>query len=135
MNIDFTQEQKKLIGEKLAQCVRYLKTEVQPHLTRQDNLSIGVGEGLELKLTCKEMYVEKASVFNMGIDLTRRQTFLLEKPQNRKGAKKYLCDAAPDLAFEFLQNWESAKKELETEVDAKKEEVAELNSFIDNFEA
>ena len=135
MNIEFSQEQKEAIAEKMELCASFLKTDIQPYLTSNDNLVVDMGEFIELCVTKNSMYVKQTRVLDLRFfEVPLNKVFYLEK--NRKSVKKskhYICFAAPALAVEFLQQWEKTKNFLQEKVDKKNEEVKKLDSFIDNF--
>lgn len=131
MNIEISQEQKESLAKKISLCVDFLKSVVQPHLTSKDNVTVSMGSVLDLCLTSKEIYVKQTRIYNLVVEFPVRTLYYLE--QDKKTAKKYICEAAPELAIEFLKNWDIAKEKLMKEVNAKKEEVNKLNNIIDNF--
>lgn len=131
MNVEISKEQKEALAEKVSLCVEFLKREIQPHLTSKDNIEISMGDILDLCLTSKEIYVRSTRMFYVGIDIPVRKVLYLEK--DRKTAKKYLCDVYPELAVDFLKNWDKAKEQLLRDVADKEKRVNEFNSFVDNF--
>lgn len=134
MVIEFSNEQKANLAAKVALCVEFLKQEVQPHLISTDKVSVSVGPNLELIITSKELYVKEARVVLLVLfEPTFTRTIYLEKYEKTK-KKKFICDDFPELAVEFLKNWEKAKAYLMKEVAKKVKKVDELNSFIDGFQ-
>lgn len=132
MRVEISQEQKESLAGKIDLCVEFLKSTIQPHLTSKDNISVSMGPVLDLYLTRNSLYVKQTRFYNFGFDFPVSTVFYLER--DKKTARKYICEAAPDLAVEFLKNWDKAKSQLMNEVNEKNEEVDKLNSFIDNFE-
>lgn len=133
MKVEISKEQKEALGKKIALCVDFLKKEVQPHLIPSDKIEIGMGDVLDLYITSKSIYVTKTRVINLFIiDFPIRRTLFLEK-NDRKQAKKYICDVFPELAVDFLKNWEKAKIKLMKDVFDKTEEIKKLDQFVDSF--
>ena len=91
-----------------------------------------MGDALDLHITSSRIFVTEAKAVIPGIDFYSKRTLHLENP-GRKNAKKYICEAAPELAVEFLKNWEKAKVALVAQVAAKTKQVDELNRFVDDF--
>lgn len=131
MKMEISQAQKDSMGQKLGLCVEFLKREIQPHLIDNDIVTVSMGELMDLCLTRNDIYVKLTRWVSFGVDVPLSKRLYLEK--SRKNAKKYICDAEPDLAVEFLQRWSSAKESLLKEVNAKNDEVNKLNNIIDGF--
>lgn len=132
MNVEITSEQKKIISDKIAMCVDFLKSIVQPHIIKDDKVVVRLDENLDLVVTPEEIYVRETRIISFIIEIERYCSYNLEKSNNKK-SKKYICDTNPDLAVVFLQNWEKAKNALLDEVDTKNQQIDVLDDFINNF--
>ena len=134
MNIDITKNQQEIIAANVDLCMNFIKNDIQPHLTSSDRISVDVCDDLLLCLTNNSAHIVKTVTHTLFLDFSfkTKQTFILEKGTSKK-EKKYLCEKSPELAYEFLQNWQSVKEDLLAEVNTKKEEVGELNDFIGSF--
>lgn len=131
MKVEISKAQKEVLGEKIWLCVEFIKREIQPHLISNDKLVVSMGEELDLHITSKQLYVKYTRLLNLGVAIPISKVLLLER--DRKNTKKYICDAEPELAVAFLQQWENAKSYLLHEVYDKNQAVDKLNNFIDNF--
>lgn len=132
MKIEISKEQKEALGEKIGLCVAFLKNEVQPHIVKSDSLEVAMGDVLDLHITSSKIYVTEAKTIIPGIDFYTKRTLLLEN-LGRKESKKYICEVAPELAVEFLKNWEKAKSFLSSQVSDKKKQVDKLDQFVNDF--
>lgn len=133
MKVEISKEQKEALGQKIAMCVDFLKSEVQVHMVKSDTIIVSMGDFLDLYISCNKIYVTETKVLNLGFDFYRKRTYYLEKLDPKK-AKRYICDAAPELAVDFLKNWEPAKNALIAQVSDKKKKVNALNEFVDGFQ-
>lgn len=135
MKIEISKEQKNNIAEKMTLCVDFLQNDVQPHLTSKDKVIVPVDNTLELHITHKTLFIKQYSVLRAGpLEVPCQHTYTLEKELNKaKQDKRYICEARPEAAIEFLKNWDSVKNTLMRDVAAKIKKVDEINSFIDNF--
>lgn len=133
MKVEISKEQKEALGKKIDLCVDFLKKEVQPHVVKSDILEVFVQEELFLFVTSSKIYATASVPVIPGVDLCLKKVLLLENP-GRKQAKKYICEANPELAVVFLKNWERVKSQLIAQVAEKTKKVDELNQFVDNFE-
>ncbi len=133
MVVEISKEQKEMLSKKLSLCVDFIKNEVQPHMVANDKISFAVGSTLELVITSKEMYLKNSKVISLVLwEPELAKVYYLEKQEKSK-KKKYVCDVFPELAVEFLKNWEKAKEFLLNEVSSKKTKEENLNSFINDF--
>lgn len=132
MKVEISRAQKEALGEKIALCVDFLKTEVQPHLVKSDKLTIPMSDILDLCITSKDIYVVRTRVISFFIEFCFKTTLQLEK-QPRNKAKKYICEKCPELAVEFLKYWDKAKSALVDDVIAKEKQVQALDSIIRGF--
>lgn len=132
MKVEISKSQKDALGKKIDLCVNFLKSEVQPHIVKSDTIIINMSDSLDLFITSSKIYVTETKLVVPAVNFSRKRTLLLEK-QDRKQAKSYICEVAPELAVEFLKNWETARNQLEEQVDAKTKQVDELNQFVDDF--
>ena len=132
MKVEISKKQKEALGEKIGLCVDYLKKEVQPHIVKSDSIAVAMGEVLDLHITSSKIYVTAAKAVVPGIDFYTKRTLLLEN-LGRKDAKKYICEAAPELAVEFLKNWEKAKISLTAQIDDKNTQVNKLDQLVNDF--
>lgn len=132
MKVEISKEQKEALGEKIGLCVAFLKNEVQPHIVKTDAIEVAMGDVLDLHITSSKIFVTEAKAVIPGIDFYTKRTLLLEN-LGRKDAKKYICEAAPVLAVEFLKNWEKAKIFLNSQLSNKKKQVEDLNRFVEDF--
>lgn len=133
MKVEISKEQKEALSKKIALCVDFLKLEVQPHMVNSDLITISMGEVMELCVTSKEVYIINLKPINIGIELCYKRKLSLDKHGSKK-AKKYICDVCPELAVEFLRNWEKVRDKLMSEVIEKEKKVKDLNSFVDSFQ-
>lgn len=132
MNIEISKEQKEGLTQHLNLCVEFMKKEIQPYLTSTDNIVISVGEYLDLCLTCKKMYIKETRFWDLNfVEIPVYKTYYLER--NNKSVKKYVCVAAPEIALEFLKQWDKIKYTLQEKKIQKTTEINNLNDFIDNF--
>lgn len=135
MVVEISKAQKEVLSEKIKLCVDFLKNEVQHHLVSTDKISVSVGVDIDLFITSKDLYVvETRLVPILFMEPSFTRTMYLEKPEKKSKKKKYICEDYPELAVEFLKNWEKAKAFLMEEVAKKVKKVDDLNSFIDNFQ-
>ena len=132
MKVEISKDQKKHLTDKISLCVEFLKEFIQPHLVSSDKICADAGKFLTLYLTSKELYVIEIRYISLGFDIPIYRTWYLEK-SDRKKAKKYLCDVRPELAVEFLKNWETVRNQLTHEVKVKTDTVNKLDTFIDSF--
>lgn len=133
MVVEITKEQKTQLAEKTELCVDYLKKEVQPHLVPTDTLSVAVSADLELFITSKNLFVKAAAPISLGFwEIPFSRVVYLEK-QTKSKKKKYICEFFPELAVEFLKNWDKTKDRLINEIATKVKKEEDLNSFIDSF--
>lgn len=132
MKVEISKSQKEALGEKLTLCVSFIKSKVQPHIIKGDTIIVNMGDMLDLCITDTKLYVYEPKTIIPGLDLYAKKVMYLEK--DRKHARKYICDACPELAVEFLKNWDKAKAELVRQVKDKTNKVDELNEFVDSFE-
>lgn len=132
MVVEISKEQKAALGQKISLCVDFLKQDVQPHLISSDKLTIPMGEVLDLCITHKDIYVIKTRTISFFIDFYFKRVLFLEK-KNRKQAKKYICEAYPELAVDFLKHWDECKNNLLAQVAEKNKQIDSLNEFVDNF--
>lgn len=136
MTIEISKEQKEVIAGKIAMCLDFLKSEVQPHLIHKDKIVVDAGDTLELHITDTDICVKEVRVVSFGVDVTLKKTFTLEKDKrNSKKNKNYICESHPEAAIDFLKHWESVKATLMVEVAEKNKEVDKINDFIENFKA
>ena len=134
MVVEISNEQKAVLAEKISLCVEFLKENIQPHLVSGDTVSVSVGVNLDLIITNKSLYVQELREVDLFIwEYTSKHTVYLEKDEKSK-KKKFICEDFPELAVEFLRNWEKAKTYLLNEVANKKKKISELDNFIDNFQ-
>lgn len=132
MKVEISKEQKLVLGEKINLCVDFLKKQIQPHLVVKDCIVIPMGDILDLYISQKEIFVIKTQVISLGVDFFLKKKLFLEKP-GRKKAKKYICEACPELAVDFLKHWEEAKLELMSQVNDKNKKINDFNNFVDGF--
>lgn len=132
MEVEISKDQKEALSRKIRMCVDFLKSEIQPHLISSDRVVIPMGEVLDLCISRQEIYVTKTRVICFIIDWEFKRVLYLEK-LDRKMAKKYICDAYPELAVDFLKHWENAKLNLLNQVCEKNKKIDALNTFVDNF--
>lgn len=132
MNIDISREQKEALTQKVALCAEYIKNEVQPNLASKDNIVINIDEFLDLYLTNKKCYIKQIRIIDFNFfELPLQKVFYLEKIS--KKVKKYICTSAPELAVEFLKQWDKIKYKLQEKVIKNTSESKQLNDFIDTF--
>ena len=132
MKVEISKEQKEALGEKIGLCLAFLKEEIQPHIVKADSIEVAMGDVLDLHITNSKIYVTEAKNILPFVDFYKKRTLLLEN-LGRKDSKKYICEAAPELAVEFLKNWEKAKTFLSSQVSNKKKQVDDLNRFVEDF--
>lgn len=133
MVVEITKEQKTQLAEKIGLCVDFLKKEVQPHLVPTDTVSVVVSDELELFITSKKLYVKVADPLSLGfVEIPVSRIVYLEKQEKSK-KKKYICEFFPELAVEFLKNWNKTKDRLINEIATKVKKEEDLNNFIDSF--
>lgn len=133
MKVEISKDQRELLGAKVSLCLNFLKEQIQPHLVSKDRIVIPMGEVLDLCITKEECFVIRTRVISLGIDVFLRTKLYLDKA-NRKKAKKYICDACPELAVEFLKYWNDAKRELMEQVNEKNKQIADFHSFVNGFQ-
>ena len=132
MNIDISREQKEALMGKVELCAEFIKNEVQPFLTSKDNLIISIDDFLDLSVTSQNLYIKQTRIIDLVVfDLTLYKIFFLEN--NPKTVKKFICSAAPELAVEFLKQWDKLKYKLNETVIKNTSEKDQLNDFIDTF--
>lgn len=132
MEVEISKEQRQALGEKVGLCVAFLKEVIQPHLIKRDKIVIPMGEVLDLCITSKELYVTRTWVVNLFIDFYFRKVLYLEKI-DRKKAKKYICEAYPELAVDFLKHWDKAKQELLEQLTVRNKQIEDLDNFVSSF--
>lgn len=132
MKVEISKEQKDALGEKIGLCVDYLKKEIQPHIVKSDSIEVAMGEVLDLHITSTRLYVTESRPIISSIGIYSKRTLLLEN-LGRKESKKYICEAAPEMAVEFLKNWEKAKSFLSSQVSNKKKEMDALDQLVNDF--
>ena len=132
MKVEISKEQKAALGTKVSLCADFLKNEIQPHIVKGDVIAVSMGDYLDLYISHDKIHVKETKIYSFGIDIPLKRLFFLEK-SDRKQAKKYICDAAPELAVEFLKNWENAKTALKKQVSDKMSKVDELDRFVEGF--
>lgn len=133
MKVEISKAQKEALGQKINLCVTFLKNEVQPHIVKSDTIVVNMSDYLDLYITNSRIYVTETKPLIPGIDLYRKRVLFLERPV-RKNASKYICEACPDRALEFLKNWDRAKATLSQQVEEKKKQVEDFNRFVDDFQ-
>lgn len=133
MVVEITKEQKAQLAEKIGMCVDYLKKEVQPHLVPTDTVSVVVGIDSELFITNKNLYVKESRLISLGFWEPSVSRVVYLEPQEKSKKKKYICEDFPELAVEFLKNWQKTKEFLSSEVAKKVKKEDDLNNFIDDF--
>lgn len=133
MKVEISKAQRELLGTKVSLCLNFLKEQIQPHLVSKDRLVIPMGEVLDLCITEAEIYIIRTRVVSLGVDVFLKSRLYLDK-SNRKKAKKYICEACPELAVEFLKHWDSAKRELMGQVNEKNKQIADFHSFVNGFQ-
>ncbi len=133
MVVEISKEQKAALAEKVALCVDFIKETVQPHLVDGDTVSVVLSDNLELLVSNKSLSVciyKRKDLYITVLSL-KKMACLEETGKSRK--KKFLCEDYPELAVEFLKNWEKAKTYLEKQVADKNKKVDELNNFVTSF--
>ena len=133
MVVEISKEQKAALAEKVALCVDFIKDTVQPHLVDGDTISVVMSDNLELLVSNKAMSVciYKRKDLYVTVLSFKKTACLVESDKTKK--KKFLCEDYPELAVEFLKNWEKAKTYLEKQVADKNKKVDELNDFVTSF--
>lgn len=132
MKVEISKEQREVLGQKIALCVDFLKKQIQPHLADKDSVVVEMGEVLDLHISKEEIYLTQTKVINLGFELYSKSKIFLEKT-DRKKAKKYICDVYPEMAVEFLKNWEETKRKLMIQVNEKNKKLDDISRFVDSF--
>lgn len=134
MVVEISKEQKAALAEKVALCVAFIQDTVQPHLVDGDTVSVVVSDTLELLISNKSMSVCIYNRMDLYVTvLTLKKTACLVEAEKTK-KKKFLCEDYPELAVEFLKNWEKTKAYLEKQVADKNKKVDDLNNFVTSFQ-
>ena len=133
MVVEISKEQKALLAEKVALCVAFIKDTVQPHLVDGDTVSVVISDSLELLVSNKSVSVCIYSRMDLYLTVLtfKKMACLVESEKTKK--MRFLCEDYPELAVEFLKNWEKTKAYLEKQVADKNKKVDDLNNFVSTF--